>query len=117
LYTIVFVIQIIGTKKDRETAKAIRFCKERSIACQLVDLSQRPLSPGEWDSIFSCYEPLSLIDSESASYRKGGYEHRIYDAKEELMEDPSLLRLPILRSRGRVHVGFDEAILTSWGGP
>ena len=110
------MIQIIGTKKDRETAKAIRFCKERSIAFQLVDLSQRSLSAGEWESIFSCHQPLSLIDSESAAYKKGGYEHRLFDAKEELVENPQLLRLPILRNRGRVQVGYDETTLSLWGG-
>lgn len=110
------MIQIIGTKKDRETAKAIRFCKERSIAFQLVDLSQRSLSAGEWESIFSCHQPLSLIDSESGAYKKGGYEHRIFDARAELVENPLLLLLPILRSRGRVHRGFDETILVRWGG-
>jgi len=110
------VIQIIGTKKDRETGKAIRFCKERSIAYQFVDLSQRALSAGEWASLFAFYEPASLIDRKSASYTKGGYEHRIFDAKEELMEHPLLLRLPIIRHQGRVHAGYDEAILAAWGG-
>jgi len=116
LYTIVLVIQIIGTKKDRETAKAIRFCKERSIACQFVDLSQRSLSAGEWDSIFAHHDPASLVDHDGALYRRGGFEHRIFDPKEELIENPLLLRLPILRSRGRVHVGCDEAVLALWGG-
>jgi arsenate reductase len=109
------VIQIIGTKKDRETAKAIRFCKERSIAIQFVDLTQRSLSAGEWRSVFDAFEPLSLIDSEGAFYKKEGYAHRLFDAEEELVLHPQLLRLPILRSKGRVQVGFDEATLLRWG--
>lgn len=41
------MIQIIGTKKKcKDTAKAIRSCKERSIAFQFVDLGQRTLSDG-----------------------------------------------------------------------
>lgn len=110
------MIQIIGTKKDRQTAKAIRFCKERSIAYQFVDLGQRSLSMGEWDAIFARYSPESVIDTTASAYKKGGYDFRIFDARTEVVEHPDLLSLPIIRSRSLVHIGYDEAILASWGG-
>jgi len=109
------MIQIIGTKKCKETAKAIRSCKERNLTFQFVDLAQRSLSDGEWDSLFRNYEPLSLIDSESAYYKKQGYAYRQFDPKEELVEHPELLKTPILRSKGRVHCSFDLDVLKSWG--
>jgi len=109
------MIQIIGTKKCKETAKAIRACKERTITFQFVDLAERELSAGEWKSLFSTHTPLSLVDSESAYYSKEGYSYREFDAEQELVEHPQLLKTPILRSKGRVHVGFDLQVLTEWG--
>ncbi len=109
------MIQIIGTKKCKETAKAIRACKERTIAFQFVDLAERELSAGEWKSLFSARDPLSLLDSGSAYYIKQGYAYRDFDAQEELIEHPQLLKTPVFRSKGRVHVGFDLSVLTEWG--
>ena len=47
------MFQIIGNKKCILTKKALRYCKERSIDFQFVDLQMRELSPGEWEKIFS----------------------------------------------------------------
>lgn len=111
----VAMIQIIGTRKCKETAKALRACKERTIAFQFVDLAERELSTGEWKSLFTACDPLSLLDSESAYYKKQGYAFREFDAREELVEHPALLKTPILRCKGRVHVGFDLSVLMEWG--
>ncbi len=109
------MIQIIGTKKCKDTAKAIRSCKERSIAFQFVDLGQRTLSDGEWRSLFSAYTAEDLLDETSAYFTKEGYAWRSYDATEELMAHPQLLKTPVLRYKGKVHLGYDPAVLTAWG--
>jgi arsenate reductase len=109
------VIQIIGTRKDRETAKAIRACKEHGFGYHFVDLDERSLSAGEWNAIFMVYPPATLIDIDCTYYKKAGYSWRDFDAQEELIEHPQLLILPILRSKGRVHKGFDLEILLEWG--
>ena len=105
------MLQIIGTKGCRETRKAIRFCKERSIAHQVVDLHQRALSDGEWESIFRSANATSLIDEESSYYRREGYAWREFDAEEELREHPELLKTPILRLSGRVAIGCNTQFL------
>ncbi len=109
------MLQIIGTKKCKETAKAIRFCKERNLAFQFVDLGQRTLSDGEWKSLFLQHAPLSFLDEESALYKKGGYAYRVFDPAEELMEHPDLLKTPILRSKNQVQIGFSDDVLAAWG--
>lgn len=109
------MIQIIGTKKCKETAKALRACKERSLGFQFVDLSQRELSPGEWNAIFSAVELESLIDTSSSYYTKNGYMFREFDIREELVEHPQLLKTPILRTKGKACVGFDLDTLLEWG--
>jgi arsenate reductase-like glutaredoxin family protein len=109
------MVQIIGTKKCKETLKALRACKERSLSFQFVDLSQRELSIGEWNSIFSATENGSLIDTSSTFYTKNGYTFREFDAREELVEHPQLLKTPLLRNKGKVCVGFDLDTLLEWG--
>ncbi|NCC64767.1 MAG: hypothetical protein EOM15_08940 [Spirochaetia bacterium] len=109
------MVQIIGTKKCKETAKAIRACKERKLPYQFVDLQERELSEGEWRSIFLAYDPASLIDESSAYYKKEGYSYRSYDSQEELRAHPQLLKTPLLRCKNRVHLGFDLTVIESWG--
>ncbi len=109
------MIQIIGTKQCNETKKAIRFCREARIAHHFVDLNERPLSPGEFASILSVYRAEELIDTASKVYRKEGYAYRVYDPLEELKENPGLHKTPIIRFRGKTHLGYDEAILRAWG--
>lgn len=107
------MLQIIGTTSSRDTQKAVRFCKERRIPFQFVDLRERTLSEREWESVFACGSPL--IDEESQYYRKNGYSYREYDEKEEVKEHPELLILPILRCGGKAVVGLDTSFLEKAG--
>ena len=103
------MLQIIGRNKDKNTRAAIRWVKERRVEYQFVDLDERKLSPKEWNSIFQSTEDADeLIDKESQYYKKNGYSWRDYDPKEEVMEHPELLVLPILRNGMKTHVGWSE---------
>ncbi|MFA5468616.1 MAG: ArsC/Spx/MgsR family protein [Sphaerochaetaceae bacterium] len=101
------MIQIIGTKQCVETKKAVRFCQERSIVYQFVDLKKVNLSEGEWKSIFCQIDGSQLIDTSSSYYQKEGYQWRSYDAQEELRLHSELLKTPLLRAKGKVVIGFD----------
>lgn len=103
------MLQVIGTKKDRNTLKAERFLKERRIEYQFVDLDKYELSEKEWISIFNSVSDLhELIDKDSAFYKKKGYDYLEYDPKEELIEHPELLKKPILRRGCKADLGLDE---------
>lgn len=108
------MLQIIGTTQCKETRKAIRFCKERSIAYQFVDLKQRSLSPGEWESILNRIAPETLINEQSSYYNKEGYAWREFDAQEELIEHPQLLKTPLLRDKSHLAVGYDTDFLDQY---
>ncbi|KAA3631214.1 MAG: ArsC family transcriptional regulator, partial [Calditrichaeota bacterium] len=45
------ILQIFGTKKCKDSQKAIRFFKERSINFQFIDLAEKAMSKGELESI------------------------------------------------------------------
>jgi len=103
-------LQLFGRRKNRETQRAERWLKERRIEFHFVDLDEKTLSPGELDSIArSVGGHETLIDSGSAEYLKGGWAHRNFDAREELLAHPALLKLPILRAAPKAVAGFSEA--------
>ncbi len=101
------MLQIIGTKSSKDTNKAIRYCKERRIDFQFVDLKERSLAPKEWESIFNAANADALIDTSSALYKKK-YAYLEFDARQEVQEHPELLTLPVLRNKGKAVIGFDE---------
>jgi arsenate reductase-like glutaredoxin family protein len=105
-------LQLFGRKKGRETQRGQRWLKERRVEFHFIDLDQKPLSPAEMDSIARVaggHE--ALIDTTSTDYKNGGWAHRSFDSREELLEHPSLVKAPILRAAPRAVVGFDE---TAW---
>ena len=56
-------IQIFGTKKSSDTRKAERFFKERGIKFQFVDLKEKAMSKGEFQSVLQAVGGLdALID-------------------------------------------------------
>ena len=107
-------IQIIGTKKCSETRKAVRFFQERGLKAHFMDLNERAVSPGELDSILRKFRADDLIDTKSASYVKKGFAWREYDPREEILADPGLMRTPVIRSEGRITLGYDPDTWTKW---
>jgi len=90
-------IQIIGTKKSNNTKKAIRFFKERNIKFHFMDLNERKISEGELSNILARISVDDLLDTESQSYKKRGFAYMEYDPVEEILEDNSLMKTPVVR--------------------
>jgi len=100
-------IQIIGTKKCRETQKTERYFKERGIDYYFVDLNQRALSSGELSSIVRAIGADELINAESKIYKKKGMAYMEFDPVEEIEEHPDLMKTPVVRDGHRAVLGFD----------
>ncbi len=105
------ILQIFGTKKSAETRKAERYCKERSIQYQYIDLNQKAPSLGELESITRYVDKLDLIDTDSKLYKKGGYAYMDFDPIEEVLEHPELLKQPIIRGKNFAILGFDQSAI------
>lgn len=108
------VIQIFGTPKCKETRKAERFFKERRAQIQLIDLREKGLSLGELRKILQALPPEELIDTGSRQYQQRGLQYMKFDIEEELLEDPMLLKTPIVRSGQLVTVGYEPEIWKQW---
>ena len=55
------IIQIFGTKKSSDTRKAERYFKERGIKFQFVDLKEKGLSKGEFQSVLQAVGGLEAM--------------------------------------------------------
>jgi arsenate reductase-like glutaredoxin family protein len=103
----IFMIQIFGTKKCKDSAKAVRFFKERNIKFHFVDLAEKGISKGELQNISKIIPFPDLIDITSKEYEKFNLKYMKFDIGEELLTHPLLIKTPIVRSGEKVSCGSD----------
>ena len=101
------MIQIFGTKKCKDTNKAIRFFKERRVQFQFVDLNEKEVSKGELNNIKRSVPIEDLIDKDGKMFKKMNLEYMAYDTEEILLENPLLFKTPIVRLKQKAFVGHD----------
>lgn len=107
------MIQIFGTKKCKDTQKALRFFKERRIEFQFIDLNVKGMSPGELKRVCQSIPLESLIDTSSKEYEKLNLKYMRHNIAEVLVEHPLLLRTPVIRNQNKAYLGYDPDILVS----
>jgi arsenate reductase-like glutaredoxin family protein len=107
-------IQIIGTKKCKETQKAERFFKERRIPYHFRDLNEKGISKGELENIKQAVPIEELLDKEGKQFKKRGFNYMVYDVEIESLEDSLLLKTPIVRNGKLVTVGYKLEIWKEW---
>jgi arsenate reductase len=108
------LVQIFGLRNSSATRAAERFFKERRRAIQIVDLKQKPMSPGEIKRFIQRFGLTELLDSEGKTYLDEGLKYlKLSDAEllGRIERTPQLLRLPLVRAGQRLSVGHDES---SW---
>ena len=109
-------IQIFMSKKNFDCQKAERWFKERRIPFQSVDLIKKGLSPREFDDVASCVGLLNMIDTESKKYAESAV--RFMSDKNmiraQLLENPQLLRGPIVRNGRQATVGYHPEVWETW---
>ncbi|MDY3617413.1 arsenate reductase family protein [Agathobaculum sp.] len=108
-------IQIFGKTKCFDTKKAQRWFKERNIKFQMIDLAQKGMSKGELDSVRKAVGGLEpLLNPKAKGYASLAYLAFDEDKYQKLLEDPSLLRTPVVRNGRQATVGFQPDIWEKW---
>jgi arsenate reductase-like glutaredoxin family protein len=111
-------LQIFGTKKCKETRVAERFFKERRIPFHFIDVASKGLSPGELRKVANAVGGVEkLIDREGRRYVDKGLKYAAPTGpriEQALLDDPLLLRTPIVRSGDRATVGPALETWTTW---
>ncbi len=113
----VTLVQIFGTKKCQDSRKAERWFKERRIPVSFIDLKEKGLSPGELKSVATRVGIEALIDREGARYRDRGLKFSAPTGsriEQMLLEDPLLLKTPIVRRGKDATLGFSPEAWTAW---
>jgi hypothetical protein len=107
-------VQIFGVKNSQATRAAERFFKERRVEIHYVDLKKKPMAPGEIKRFIDRFGLNALLDVEGKAYVDSGMKY-LKQSDSELLgkieREPSLLKLPLVRSANKLSVGHDE---TAW---
>ena len=109
--------QIFGTKKCSDTRKAQRFFAERRVRVHFMDLGQRAASRGELQRFVQKFGMDALIDRESKRFRELGLGAAHLSEQrwmEKLVDEPLLLRTPLVRSGNRLTIGYAPDTWTEW---
>ena len=110
-------IQIFGTKKSSDTRKAERFFKERGIKFQSVDLKEKGLSKGEFQSVMQAVGGLEAMidlnckDKDLLTLIKYIAEE---DKVQKVLENQSVLLQPIVRNGKQATVGYQPDVWKTW---
>jgi arsenate reductase (glutaredoxin) len=112
------IVQIFGHKKCADTRKAERWFKERRQKIQMVDLREKGLSRGELESVAAHVGGMeALIDREGARYADKGLRHAaptLARIEALLLEEPLLLRTPIVRRGAAATLGYCPEVWALW---
>ncbi|MBA3497148.1 MAG: arsenate reductase [Gemmatimonadales bacterium] len=112
-------VQIFGIKKSPATRKALRFFAERRVQVHFVDLQERPASPGELRRFAQRFGVDALLDREARRFADLGLgPARLSDERwlDKLVEEPLLLRMPLVRLQQQLTVGEAEPTWREWVG-
>ena len=97
-------IQIFGTKKCNDTKKAERFFKERGIKFQFIDMKEKGMSKGEFNSVAQV---------------NGGLENMINwegkeDKLEKVLKNPQVIKTPVVRNGKQSTLGYQPDAWKAW---
>lgn len=110
-------IQIFGTKKSSDTRKAERFFKERGIKFQSIDLKEKGLSKGEFNSVMQAVGGVdAMIDPDCKDKDLLALVTYISadERAEQVMENQSVIRQPIVRNGRQATVGYAPEVWKTW---
>ena len=110
-------VQVFGVKKSADTRKALRFFAERRIRTHFVDLDERAASLGELRRFVQRFGLDRLIDRGSRRFDELGLRHaRLSDERwlEKLVEEPLLLKMPLVRNGNALTIGLAEQDWKAW---
>ena len=107
-------IQIYGKSKCFDTKKAERWFKERRIKYQYVDLPRYGLGRRELESVRTAVGAENLLDEKAKRAELVKYLARPEDRLEKLLEQPELLRTPIVRNGKKATVGYVPEVWETW---
>ena len=108
-------IQLYWHKRNFDTQKTERFFKERRIPYQSVDLKKHRLGQREVETFIRGSSVRDILDLDDIKVKShpAAYTNQTQIIIDYILEDPRLLRSPLIRSGNVIIVGYDEARLST----
>jgi Spx/MgsR family transcriptional regulator len=110
-------IQIFGTKKCNDTKKAERFFRERGIKYQFVDMKEKGLSKGEFNSVAQANGGLqNLLNPNCKDKDALALIQYIADEDklEKILENQQVIKTPIVRNGKQSTIGYQPEVWKGW---
>lgn len=110
-------IQIFGTKKCFDTKKAERYFKERGIRIQMIDMKEKGMSKGEFNSVRQSVGGIEqMINPDARDKDLLALMQYLSEAdrEEKLFENQHILKTPIVRNGKQATIGFCPDIWKTW---
>ena len=110
-------VQIFGTAKCFDTKKAQRYFKERNIKFQFINLKEKAMSKGEFNSVKQAVGGLdSMINGECKDQDTVVLiKYITEEAKEaKVLENQQVLRTPIVRNGRIATIGYRPEVWKEW---
>lgn len=110
-------IQIFGSKKSNDSKKAERYFKERGIKYQMIDMREKGMSKGEFQSVMKAVGGLeAMLDPDCKDQDTLMLVKYLADSQKEdkVLENQQILRLPIVRNGRQATLGYCPDVWKSW---
>ena len=110
-------IQIFGSKKCNDTKKAQRFFKERGIKFQFIDMKEKGMSKGEFNSVAQFNGGIENMidwngkDQDTLALIKYIAEE---DKLEKILENPQVIKTPLVRNGKQSTIGYQPEVWKTW---
>lgn len=107
-------IQIFGKSKCFDTKKAERYFKERRVKFQSIDMLQKGMSRGEFQSVKSAVGLSAMMDLEAKDAEILKYLASDTAKEEKLLENPQFIKTPIVRNGKKATIGYCPDVWKDW---
>lgn len=110
-------IQIFGSKKSFDTKKAERYFKERGIKYQYIDMKEKGMSRGEFNSVKQAVGGIDKMIDENCKDKQLLTLIKYLsdsDKEEKVFENQMLIKTPIVRNGRLASVGCQPEVWQNW---
>ena len=110
-------IQIFGTKKCFDTKKAERYFKERGIKYQLIDMKEKGMSQGEFNSVKQALGGVNVMVNTACKDKEAMSRIQFVSAinkEKRVFEFQQLIKTPIVRNGKKATVGYQPDVWKEW---
>lgn len=110
-------VQIFGTKKCFDTKKAERYFKERKVPYQLIDMKEKGMSKGEFNSIRQAVGGAdAMLDENCRNQDVLALIKYIApeDKDDKILENQEILKTPIVRNGKQATIGYQPDTWKDW---